>query len=284
MAASWNLAGGDQIAPGLSAVKLIGGGNAYEAFLAFDERLYAPVVVKVLRPDQVEDVEALESLDREVAMLQRLNHPGIVRLFAFERDAERPHMVLENIDGPTLSKLISSYGPLPLPQLLPLGIELSSALHYLRETGICHLDIKPSNIIMGAPAKLIDLSIAREASEARELVHALGSEEYMAPEQCRPGELGQVDHASDMWAVGATLFRAAAGYRAFDRSEDQPQVDEDPHELPDFVPGVVGDLILACLEKDPANRPLPTELAESIEPLMARLPTARLSGFKLGRT
>ena len=281
MAASWNLAGGDQLAPGLSAVKAIGGGNAYEAYLAFDERLYAPVVVKMIRPDQVEDSEALEGLDREATMLRRLNHPGIVRLFSYKRDTERPHLVLENIDGPTLSKLISSYGPLPLAQLLPLGIELSSALYYLRQSGICHLDIKPSNIIMGAPAKLIDLSIAREAKEARELDHVLGSDEYMAPEQCRPGELGVVDHASDMWAVGATLFRAAAGYRAFDRTDEQPQVDEEPFGFPDFVPGVVGDLILACLEKDPANRPLPAELAESIEPLLDRLPTARLSGFKL---
>lgn len=280
--ASWNLAGGDVIAPGLTAVKTIGGGNAYEAFLAFDERLYAPVVVKVVRPDQVDNAETLDGLDREVAMLQRLNHPGIVRMFSYERDSTRPHIVLENIDGPTLSKLISSYGALPLPQLLPLGIELASALHYMRESDTCHLDIKPSNIIMGAPAKLIDLSIARDVKEAGELDHRLGSDEYMAPEQCRPGELGQVGHASDMWAAGATLFRAAAGYRAFDRNADLPQIDQDPYGLPDFVPGVVGDLILSCLDKDPGNRPLPIELAESIEPLMERLPTARLSGFKLG--
>lgn len=281
MNVSWELAGGDMIAPGLTVVKTIGGGNAYEALLAFDERLYAPVVVKVIRPDQVNDEEVLEGFDREVTMLQRLNHPGIVRLFAYEREAERPHMVLENIDGPTLSKLISSQGPLQLAQLLPLGIELCSALHYLRDVGICHLDIKPSNIIMGAPAKLIDLSIAREIGDARALDVVLGSAEYMAPEQCRPGELGMVDHPSDMWAVGATLFRAAAGYRAFDRGEIQPQVTEEPFDLPATVPGVVGKLILSCLDKNPANRPLPAELAEAIEPLFASLPTARLSGFKL---
>ena len=281
MPASWKLAGGDEIVPGLAVVELIGGGNAYEAYVAFDERLYAPVVVKVVRPDQVDDPSTLEDFDREVAMLGRINHPGIVRLFSQDREAGRPHMVLENIDGPTLSKLISSYGPVQLAQLLPLGIELCSALHFLHGAGICHLDLKPSNVVMGAPAKLIDFSIARDAGEARLLDHVLGSDEYMAPEQCRPGELGEIGPASDMWALGTTLFRAAAGYRAFDRDLHQPQVDGDPHPLPDFVPDVVSDLIQSCLEREPANRPTPAELAEAIEPLMARLPTARLSGFKI---
>lgn len=280
-AASWRLAGNDDIVPGLAALDLIGGGNAYEAYLAFDERLYAPAVAKVIRPDQVDEPSVRADFEREVAMLQRINHPGVVRLFGVQRSGDRPHLVLEHIDGPTLSKLIATHGPIQLAQLLPLGVELASALHYLHENGICHLDIKPSNIIMGAPAKLIDFSIARDIGEAAALDHVLGSDEYMAPEQCCPGELGVIGPPADIWAVGATLFRAAAGYRAFDRDRHQPQVEEEPYALPDFVPGVVQDVIMWCLAKEPAARPTPVDLAEAIGPIMARLPKARLSGFRV---
>src|SRR5690606_5418167 len=126
------LTGGEAIAPGLIAVKPVGGGTVYEAWLAFDERRYAPVIVKVVRPDQVGEPAARDGLVRESELLRRLDHPGIVRLFAARADGDRPYLVLENIDGPSLSSLISSYGPLPLHQLLPLGLELCSALHYLR--------------------------------------------------------------------------------------------------------------------------------------------------------
>ena len=280
MSDTWGLAGGDAIAPGLTAVKGVGGGTVYEAWLAFDERLYAPVVAKVVRPGQV-GASAREGLEREVEMLRRLNHPGIARLFAYDDEGERPYLVLENIDGPSLSALISKHGYVPLHQLLPLGLELSSALHYLRQEGVCHLDLKPSNVIMGAPAKLIDFSIAMDVKDATDLDEPLGSDEYMAPEQCVPGELGAVGHASDMWAFGATMFRAAAGYRAYDREPRWLQLTEEPYPLPDFVPGALQDLIHACLSTDPANRPLPEEAAQALEPMLERLPQARLSGFKI---
>lgn len=281
MSDTWGLAGGDEIAPGLTAVKSVGGGEVFEAWLAFDERLYAPVIVKVMRPGHVGDASSRAGLVREVEMLSQLNHPGIVRLFAYDDEAQRPYLVLENIDGPNLSSLISKHGHLPLHQLLPLGLELCSALHYLRSSAICHLDLKPSNVIMGAPAKLIDFSVAMPVSEAEVLVHAVGSDEYMAPEQCRPQELGVMGHASDMWAFGATLFRAAAGYRAYDREPRWAQLTDDPHPLPAFVPAGVGEIISSCLSDDPADRPTPIAVAEALEPMLADLPQARLSGFKI---
>lgn len=288
----WGFAPGDQIVPDVIAQKLLGGGEAYEAYLAFDEVLYTPVVMKVVRPDQVENESTLRGLSREVTALGRLEHPAVVRYFHADVDGPRPYVALENIDGPNLSSLIRRHGQLPVQQLLPLGLEIASALHYMQTRDVLHLDVKPSNIIMGAPARLIDLSVARSEVAASELTYAIGTDDYMAPEQVDPPATGTPGFAADMWGLGATMFHAAAGYRAFDRSSENddaplearyPQLVDDPYVMPDFVHPDVAKLILSCLHPEPAGRPTPREFAESLEPLMAAMPKARLSGFKVSQ-
>jgi serine/threonine protein kinase len=286
---SWELARGDEIVPGLAAMKLLGGGSAYEAYLAFDQKLFAPVVVKVVRPDQVDDDSTLRGLEREIDLLQLLNHPAIVRGFRASMEPPRPYVMLENLDGPRLSSLIRRHGPLPPQQLLPLGIELASAVHYLGEMGVVHLDIKPSNIIMGAPARLIDLSVARPIERAETLTASIGTDAYMAPEQAAPARGHRPGYASDIWGIGATLFHAVAGYRPFEPGSDAddatdeerwPQLVDEPMLLPEWVPDEIATPILTCLEPDPDRRPTPEELAEAFEPLMGALPKPRLGAWK----
>ena len=285
---SWRLAEGDPITPDLTAMRLLGGGSSYEAYLAFDEITYAPVVVKVIRPGRVEDEASLRGLRLEVEALAAVNHPVVVRGLRHELDGERPHIVLEHVDGPRLSTLIRRYGPLQEQQYLPLAIDIASALHYLRHVDYVHLDIKPSNIIMGAPARLIDLSVARPAEQAAELTHRIGTDLYMAPEQADPQRAGRPGAASDVWGLGATVFEAVAGYRAFDQgdrhSDDPtvrfPQLVDPPYELPDRVPAEVAKVVYGALEPDPADRPLPHEIAAALEPVLARQPVGKLT-FKV---
>ena len=199
-------------------------------------------------------------------------------------------MVLEHIDGPRLSSLIRRHGPLPEQQYLPLAIDIASALHYLRYVDVVHLDIKPSNIIMGAPARLIDLSVARSRERAEGLTYIVGTDAYLAPEQAEPGATAVPGPASDVWGLGVTLFEAVAGYRAFDDGdrdaahieERYPQLVEEPYELPDRVPDEVSKILYAALERDPADRPLPHEVAGALEPVLARQPAAKLT-FKVRR-
>lgn len=286
---SWGLAEGDPITPELTAIKLLGGGAAYEAFLAFDEITYGPVVVKVVRPQQAEDEKTLRVLRREVETLARLNHPALVRALRSEVTGERPHVVLEQLDGPRLSSLIRRYGPLQEQQYLPLAIEVAAALHYMHRQGYVHLDVKPSNVIMGAPAKLIDLSVARTVERAASLEYAVGTDDYMAPEQTEPPETGAPGSASDVWGLGATLFEAIAGYKAFDEGDQHaetlsgryPQVVDPPYELPERVASDVAKVVYACLDPDPARRPLPREVAEGLQPALERAPRGRLAGFKV---
>jgi serine/threonine-protein kinase len=289
---AWCLRQGDAITAELTAMRLLGGGAAYEAYLAFDEITYSPVVVKLLRPELVNDRSTLRGLRREVAALAEVNHPVVVRGLRHVLDGDRPHVVLEHIDGPRLSSLIRRHGPLQEQQYLPLAIDIAAALHYFRHSGHVHLDIKPSNIIMGAPARLIDLSVMRSAAEAAELTHVIGTDAYLAPEQALASDGGRPGHPSDVWGLGAALFHAVAGERPFpdgdpaagELSDRFPQVALAPRALPDRVPNEVAKVVLAALERHPGDRPAPHEIAEALQPVLERMPRARLAGgFKVSR-
>ena len=132
---TWEMQEGDEIASGLIALQLLGGGTRYEAFLAFDEQLHHATVAKMLRPDLIEDEGALRGLRDEAEVLASLNHPAIARLLRAAIDDERPHIVLEFVEGPRLSTLIRRFGPLEVEQAAPLAVEVASALHYLHGLG-----------------------------------------------------------------------------------------------------------------------------------------------------
>jgi eukaryotic-like serine/threonine-protein kinase len=275
----WELREGDDLVPGRTAVKLLGGGERYETYLAWDDRLFSLVVVKVVRPGLVHDDHSLRGLAAEAALLERLRHPVLVRGFGANLHGPRPHVVLEHLDGPRLSTLVRKQGVLEPEQLLPLGLQLCSALHYLGEEGIVHLDVKPSNIIMGAPARLIDLSIARPAAELAGVTHRIGTDAYMAPEQCDPVAHGPMTFASDVWGVGATLYHALVGRPPFPRGDGRgrgrerfPQLVQRPDPLPADVSRPLAELVESCLAFDPSDRPGPAALAADLELLVDSLP------------
>jgi serine/threonine protein kinase len=289
----WGFEEGEEIAPGRSVLRLLGGGLRYEAYLAWEERLHTPVVVKVVRPGLVEDEHTLEGLAAEVRMLERLDHPVLMRSFGADLAGPRPHVVLEHLEGPRLSSLLRKYGPLPPEQLVPLGIQLGAAAHYLATEGVVHLDVKPSNIIMGAPPQLIDLSVARTVEQCERLRSPVGTDAYMSPEQCRPGEGPPLGPPADVWGIGVTLYRALTGERPFskgnpDSSDPElrwPQLVEEPQELNPRVPWPISIAIVSCLAPEPNDRPTPAELTAELELVLDALPKPRISKLKprLGR-
>ena len=188
--------------PRRSALKRLGGGPRYDAYLAWDERQHAVVVCKVVRPHLVETPRTLAGLAGEWEMLERLDQPVIVRGFDAVLDGPRPHLVLEHLEGPRLSTLVRRYGPLPVEQLVPMALELCSAIHYLRAEEVVHLDVEPSNTIMGAPPRLIDLSVALTSRTRPSLSSPIGTDAYMAPEQCDPQRLGPVGRPRTSGASG----------------------------------------------------------------------------------
>jgi serine/threonine protein kinase len=276
------LAEGDEIVPGRRALRLLGGGRRYEAYLAWDERLHALVVAKLLRPHLVNDAHARAALSAEGRLLRELAHPLLLRSFGTVADGPRPHLVLEQIEGPRLSTLIRRHG-LALEQLLPLGLDVARLLRYLESERVVHLDVKPSNIIMSGRPRLIDLSVAQRIHELDTLDAPVGTDPYMAPEQCEVERFGALGPPADVWGLGATLFEALAGVPPFAPDGERfPQLRAEPDALPRHVPAGLRMLVLDCLAFDPADRPSLTEVDARLEALVERLPAPRLSRFRPG--
>src|SRR5437588_2817569 len=218
VATSWEFEEGTEIAPGRSVLKRFhANSELYDTYLVWDERHFAVMVAKLIRPDRVGDNRARRGLKREAVALRRLEHPVVVRAFDAVHTGPNPHVLLEHLEGFTLRAVVRREGPLPLEQCLPLALHIASALHYFAREEYVHLDVKPDNLIMGLPPRLIDLSLARSVRDCRAIKGLVGTDAYMAPEQCTPGQGPLIGPPADVWGLAATLYYACAGTVPFPR-------------------------------------------------------------------
>jgi serine/threonine protein kinase len=251
---------GRDVAPGYRVVQLLRRGEEVDVYDVWSSERDCRCVVKVLRPDQVGDRAARRRLVGEGRLLAGLAHPHLVRAYEV-REGRDPLVVLETLTGETLGHMVDRGGRrLATAELGALGVQLCSAVSYLHRHGVLHLDLKPSNVICQADqAKLIDLGIARAPGPGRP---GVGTPAYMAPEQWRGGELSE---ATDAWGLGALLYRSAT--RASPFGEDgvghKPRRAA-PTRTHRRLPGGVADIIDACLEPAPGDRPTVARLASAL--------------------
>lgn len=266
---TWALAPGDEVVPGCVMQSLLGGGRRHEVYAAFDRNLLTPVVVKIVRPGRVQDDSVLRATQREIEILRKVSHPVVVRLLDAMGSGPRPHLVLERVPGRTLYKVIHRDGPLTAQRAAELGVALASAIHAIHRHGYVHLDVKPENVILGRPPRVIDFGIAATVERARQLRGVAGTPRCAAPEQCEPPTTGVPGPASDIWGLGATLHEAVSRTGPFPAGSQDPkaslverfpQLRLAPRSLPESVPGSFADLVLACLRPDPADRPSAEDL------------------------
>jgi serine/threonine protein kinase len=277
MKRGWEFGPGDEIAPGRTVQALLGGGDRFEAYVAWNHRLMTPTVIKILRPSAVGDDGARRSMRKEATMLASLQHPGLTRLFDMDADGERPFFEIEYVDGPRLSTLVRRHGRLNPEQAFPLGRQVAATLHYLHAEGILHLDVKPSNIIMGPTPRLIDLSVARRAERAHLVNGFVGTDAFMSPEQADPSLWSTIGRKSDSWGLGATLYHAVAKRAPHSRGRHEaagverfPQLVESPAPLdPGRHSAGLVELIMDALQRDPNARPTAAELFDRLDELAA---------------
>ncbi len=165
-------------------------------------------------PAQKED--RIRRFEREVKAAGSLQHPGIVTIFEFGEDQGHIYMAMEYLDGKTLRQEIESKGYIPQERAIEIIIEVLDALSYAHENGVVHRDIKPENIqiISNGKVKLTDFGIARLTYEPNLTMdgQVFGTPSFMSPEQVQGKD---VDARTDIWAVGAVLYEAITGQKAF---------------------------------------------------------------------
>lgn len=190
---------------------------------------------------------------REGQRLRTMAHPHIVRVWEVVR-APEPMMVQETLTGETLGHLLeTAVRRMTETEVAWMGMQLTSALAYLHDRGLVHLDLKPANVVAErGRAVLIDLSVARAPGVMRA---GRGTWCYMAPEQARGGYVG---HAADVWGLGIVMHEALTGEPAYgDTDTDRPQLRAVPPPLGGSrrVRAPLRIIVEACLDPDPANRP-----------------------------
>ncbi|PKO20938.1 MAG: hypothetical protein CVU38_17440, partial [Chloroflexi bacterium HGW-Chloroflexi-1] len=247
----------------------VGRGGMADVYLAFDSKRQAPIAVKILREDLAEDPDFVRRFRREAEALAQLDHPNIVRFYAFEQDGLVAFIVMDYIDGTTLRRRLQECrGLLEVKELTPILRDLCSALHYAHVNGFVHRDLKPGNVMLKGDGKVLltDFGISRAVEGATLTAAAMGTPAYMSPEQI---EGGPVDARSDIYSLGVLLFEMAAGRRPF--TGDEPGLTQtgtttrlqeahlrlpppEPRSLNPRLPAAASAVIVRALAKDPADR------------------------------
>ncbi|MBL8624604.1 MAG: alpha/beta fold hydrolase [Myxococcales bacterium] len=245
--------------------ELLGQGGMGAVYRARDEVLGRDVALKVLRVDAA--AAGVDRFRREVMALAAVRHPHVVAVHDAGVDAGLPFVVLELVRGQSLRQRLAT-GPLAVPDAARLAHELIAGLDAAHAVGIVHRDLKPDNILIdeAGAARLVDFGLAllRDPAATAELGATedgtlLGTAHYMAPEQVR-GE--RVDHRADYFALGAVLYEAVAGRRAFDGRSRADVISAVLRDQPATLPALLTEpaarrllgVVLRCLDKDAARR------------------------------
>jgi serine/threonine protein kinase/Tol biopolymer transport system component len=258
----------------------LGAGGMGTVYKARDTRLERTVAIKVLSGGRISTAELRQRFEREARAISALQHPNICVLHDIGSQDGIDYLVMEYVEGETLAHRLQR-GPLPMQQVLKMGVEVANALDKAHHAGLVHRDIKPANIMLTrAGAKLLDFGLAKPfemktrtaAAEAMNTALTamtqgqpltqegmiVGTYQYMAPEQI---ESGSTDARTDVFSLGCVLYEAATGRAAFSGktqasviaailASDPPAMTTVQPAAPKLLERVVRD----CMAKDPEDR------------------------------
>ncbi|MDR3181618.1 MAG: serine/threonine protein kinase, partial [Planctomycetaceae bacterium] len=253
-------------------LRRIGGGATADVYLAQQPPLQRKTALKILKQRLAEDEINVQRFIREAQAIAALNHPNLVQIYQIDCLDGNWYIAQEFVEGENLQQRIQRTGALPIPDAVDILRSLSSALDKAARSGIVHRDIKPENILLGSSGdiKITDFGLARigqkmpdiTAAALTEIGMTLGTPLYMSPEQAQGKQL---DHRSDMYSLGITVYYALTGQLPF--VGDTPIAVAMQHVNAKAQP--VRDL-----------RPnVPSALAQIVERMMAKEPERRYETF-----
>ncbi|MBI4471989.1 MAG: protein kinase [Acidobacteria bacterium] len=252
----------------------LGAGGMGDVYQARDTKLGRSVAIKVLPEIFARDEARVARFEREAKVLASLNHPHIAALYGFEQSGDKHFLIMELVDGETLSEWIHR-GSIPVEEALRLALETAEALEAAHEKGVIHRDLKPSNVkitsegkvkvldfglakaLEGAPAATNPMNSPTLSMAATNAGVILGTAGYMSPEQAK----GQtVDHRSDIFSFGCVLYEMLTGRQTFEGDSVTEVIasvlkqEPDLARLPSNIHPRVVDLLRRCLAKDAKRR------------------------------
>lgn len=250
------LGAGDPLLPGFRVRRHLRRATPFDVYEVFSEERRCSCVAKLPRPALAHSERARDMLIREAGHLLDLTHPHLVRAYELVHGPQ-PALIMETLTGETLKHLIHESGHrLTVQELAIMGGQMTSAIAYLHDKGLVHLDLKPSNIVCEAgKVKVIDLSLTREPGEYGA---GIGTRHYLSPEQARGGDLCA---AADVWGIGAVMYEAI--------TTDLP--------FPESMPGDYRQKTVRLRLPDAVADDLPRDLVETIDACLAPVPTDRPS-------
>lgn len=254
---------------------LIERGGMGAVFRAIDESLQRPVAVKIVADAEG---EMRQRFQREAELVARISHPNVVQVYGVGEHGGVPYFAMELVDGESLARRLVSGGPMEPIAALRLAAQIARGLQAAHEHGIIHRDVKPSNVLLArGTAKIVDFGVARAGETGLTGTGAiLGTADYMSPEQAQGLPL---DHRSDLYSLGVTLFRMLAGSLPFSGESAvgviYMHVHLPPPDLREARPGLpdeIGALLASMLAKQASQRPADAaSLATRLDALASEL-------------
>jgi serine/threonine-protein kinase len=241
----------------------LGRGGMATVYLARDLRHGRTVAIKLLQPEITTSLTA-ERFLREIQITAKLQHPNILGLFDSGAEDGLCYYVMPHVEGESLRDRLLWEKQLGVETAVDVAIEVCSALAYAHSRGVVHRDIKPENILFSAGHAIVaDFGIARAVSEGQRTITAvgipLGTPPYMSPEQAQG--LDNIDHRSDLYALGCMLFEMVAGRPPFVGVSIGKVIQQHLQSPPPLVrefrpdaPATLDPILGKALVKDPGGR------------------------------
>jgi serine/threonine protein kinase len=250
----------------------LGSGGMGRVFLGMSA-VGRPVAVKIIHAALAADPEFRTRFSVEVAAARKVSGLFTALVVDADVDAPVPWLATAYVAGPSLAEAVKDRGPLSATSLLSLAAGLAKGLSAIHATGVVHGDLKPSNVLLALDGpRVIDFGISQAAEMTQPARGGLvvGTPSFMSPEQAAGRDVGPL---SDVFSLGAVLAFAATGRKPFGAGSPAAVLERVVRGSPnlDGAPPEVRPLIEWCLAKDPAHRPIATELLADVSAVQAAM-------------